>query len=359
MRLSTDRAWARLIATGVTLLAAYPSGADVVVTSDGSRIVGRIALWSDGKLTLETAVAGTLVIDAAYVVSIETDEPINLEFQSGDRLVGVVVSTPEGATVQTALGPVKVAPSSVTTAWRVGQEDPQTVALRAEFEAQKEAMKPKWTATLEAGGLFTEGNTDRLETRGRFDVKRTTNEDLLHFFIAADYGEQDDNRTVNEYRGGVIYENELTDRWYWYTRLQLEYDEFEQIDLRTTVAAGAGYYWIRKPEHELKNRGGFGYRHEAFNDGTADDAAVIDLGLDYRVDVAPWLQFTHSATYSPDILDFKDYRLDFDTAAVIPFQNDALKFKLGMRNEYNSRPQPGLERLDNTYYANLVLELVR
>ncbi len=332
---------------------------DVVTTTDGSRIVGKIVQWADGKVTVETAIAGTLVIDAALVMSIETDEPVNVEFDSGDKLVGTVQPGEEGPVIDTALGPMNVSASKVATVWPVGQESPKEIALRAELEAEKEALKPKWTATLEAGALFTEGNTDRLEARGRFDLKRTTSEDLLHFFLAADYGEQDDNRTVNEYRGGVMYENEITDRWYWYTRLQLEYDEFEQIDLRTVAAAGVGYYWIRKPEHELKNRAGFGYRHEAYNDGTSNDAAVIDLGLDYRVDVAPWLQFTHSTTYSPDIQDFKDYRLDCDTALVFPFQNDVLKFKLGMRNEYNSRPQPGLERLDNTYYANLVLELLR
>jgi len=50
--------------------------------------------------------------------------------------------------------------------------------------------------------------------------------------------------------------------------------------------------------------------------------------------------------------------LTLDTALAVPLGNsDIWKLKLGVTNEYNSQPQPGLDRLDNTYYANIVLEL--
>ena len=62
-------------------------------------------------------------------------------------------------------------------------------------------------------------------------------------------------------------------------------------------------------------------------------------------------------TYSPDFEEFDDYRLDVDTALLMPLKSDNLKLKLGMRNEYDSQPVAGNERLDNTYYANLLLEL--
>lgn len=204
-----------------------------------------------------------------------------------------------------------------------------------------------------------EGNTESLNARGRLDVIRKTKDDLLSFFLSVDYSEQDDLRSQNEYRGGISYENMLNERTFWYTRLEMEFDEFENLDLRSTAAVGLGYYWLRKDDHELKNRLGIGYRHEAFNNDISKDEAVLDLGLDYRVDIAPWLQFTHSTTFSPGFEDFDDYRLDVDTAVILPLQSDKLKLKLGIRNEYNSQPQSGIERLDNTYYANLMLSLER
>ena len=343
----------------IASLLSAPAIADTVYTTDGSRIVGKVEVLASGKLAITTDIAGRLEIDAAKVTSVSTDGPVSIVFDSGDRLVGTVETGAggENAVIHTALGDIQIGSKQMAALWPEGSEDPQVVALREEIVKATEAAKPVWTSTLEAGGVFKEGNTNSLDGKGRFDVKRKTSSDLLEFFLAADYSETENIRTRNEYRGGVRYENSARERWYWYSRLGMEYDEFENLDLRSTAAAGFGHYWIKKPEHEFKTGIGFGYRHESFTSGLTKNSAVIDLGLDYRIDVAPWLQFTHALVYSPDIQDTADYRLDLDTAVILPFENENLKLKVGMRNEYNSAPQPGIERLDNTYYANIVLKL--
>ncbi|MCH9002200.1 MAG: DUF481 domain-containing protein [Planctomycetes bacterium] len=334
---------------------------DAVFTSDGSKIVGRIERFGGGKLVIVTEIAGKLEIDADMITAFAVDEPLTVAFESGDRLVGTIeVSADQSTSVfHSALGDLTVTPSEIAAIWPVGGESPEVVALKAEAEQTRIALTPKWTTTLQAGGSRTEGNTDTLQVHGRLDVKRKTKDELLHFFLTAKYYEQNDNRTTNEYRGGVMFENALTDKWYWYTRTELEFDEFEALDLRATAAAGAGYYWLKKEEHELKTRLGLGYRHEAYDTGRIEDQAIIDLGLDYRFELAPWVQFTQSTTYSPDFQEFNNYRLDADTALVFPFKDPRVKLKVGMSHEYNSRPQSGFERLDTTYYANVILELKR
>ena len=299
-------------------------------------------------------------IDISEVVSISTDKPVNIEFSSGDTLFGKVRHGSGDAkpVVETALGDVVVNPANMTAIWREGEQSPEMVAAQAETERVKEELTPKWSLTLEAGAKATEGNTDTLEGRGRLDLRRKTLDDLLKFYASADYSEQNDRRNRNEYKGGVFYERMITERWNWYTRFELEHDEFENLDLRSTVAAGAGYYWIKQSDHELATRAGVGYRHESYDNGETSDDGVLDFGLDYRLDIRTWAQFTHSTTYSPGFDDFDDYRLTLDTAIAFPLANsDVWKLKLGMLNEYNSRPQPGLERLDNTYYANVVFEI--
>lgn len=333
--------------------------ADEVHLSDGSKLVGTIESAADGKLTLSTEFAGKLVLDLSRVTGIVSAEPLNVEFASGDRLVGVIEAgaDSEAGRLKSEVGEVPLTTDKVKFIWRPSAESPEVVAMRAEAEKKIEALKPDWTIKLEAGGNKTEGNTETFDAQGRFDLIRKTESDLLNFYLAAIYSEQNQARTKNEYRGGVKYEGNVTDRWYWYTRLELEYDEFENLDLRTTAAAGAGYYWLRKPEHELKSRVGVGYRNENYTNGRTEDDVITDLGLDYRVQLAKFAEFTHSTTYSPSLEDFSNYRLDFDTALALPLKDNRWKFKVGMRNEYNSMPAPGLERLDNTYYANIVLEL--
>lgn len=340
-------------------LAAAPLRADVIHTSDGSRLVGTIETIADGKLVILTEIAGRLEIDAAKVTAIDTDGPVNVQFDTGDRLIGTleVFADRDETVMRTGLGDIVITGRTITSLWPKGEESPEVIALKKQAEESLEALRPKWAATLEAGGTLTEGNTKTLDGRGRLDIARKTSEDLLTFFLAADYSERDDARTKNEYRGGVRYEASRTERTYWYTRIELEFDEFEDLDLRSTASVGEGYYWIREPDRELKTSFGLGYRHEAFNLGRTTDAAVFDFALDYRIDLAPWAQFVHSGTYSPDIEETNDYRLDFDTALVFPFQNEDLKLKIGVRNEYNSRPARGIDRLDSTYYANIVLKL--
>jgi len=342
-------------------LAARPVAAGEVRTSDGSVLVGKIVQMAEGKLVIETKIAGRLTIDAGMIVSVSSDEPLTVEFASGDRLVGTIESKEDDSApvIQTALGDVAITPSEISAIWVPGEDSPEIVAMKAEMEATRKALIPKWKLALEAGAVRKEGNSDTLDARGRLDLTRKTDDDLLAFFLSADYSEQDDVRSKNEYRGGVSYENMLTKRAFWYARVAMEFDEFENLDLRSTAATGLGYYWIRRDEHELKNRVGLGYRHESFDNGVSTDEAVLDLGLDYRVDIAPWLQFMHSTTYSPGFEDFDNYRLDLDTALVLPLKSDILKLKLGVRNEYNSRPQRGIDRLDNTYYANLLMSLER
>lgn len=352
------RSWLAIV---VLLLA--PAGAvlaDVVHTSDGSKLVGKITHWSGDKLVIETTIAGTLELDGSLVVGVETDEPVVVQFTSGDRLIGRVELADDGksSVVHAAIGEITVTTEEIAAVWQPGADSPEVIAVKEQAEETRKALTPTWTVALQAGGSRREGNTDKRDARGRLDIIRKTKKDLLTFYLAASYSEEDDTRSENEYLGGIMYENKFTDRWYWYSRLDMEFDEFENLDLRSTAAAGVGYYWLDKPEHMFKTRLGLGYRHEAFTDNVTNDVAIIDLGYNYRLDIAPWVQFTQGFTYSPDFEEFDDYRLDIDTALLFPLKNDNLKLKLGIRNEYNSMPQPGIDRLDNTYYINLVLQLV-
>ena len=334
--------------------------ADYVETSDGSRIVGTVVRVADGKLLIATDFAGELEIEVARVVTVATDGALSVELASGDRLVGALKGMPEQqkSVVDSTVGEVEVSWDQVSYAWPEGEESPELQAVRAEAGAETARYKPKWSATLEAGITRKEGNTDSLESRGKFVVRRKTESDLLKFYAAADYSEINKARNRNEYLGGVFYENAISKRWNWYSRGELEYDEFEGIDLRVTAAAGVGYYWLKESDHEFKTRVGGGYRHEAYADGLTTDAAILDLGYDYRLDLRTWAQFTHEVTFSPDVEETADYRLAVDTAFAIPLaSSEAWKLKLGVMNEYNSRPRPGIDRLDNTYYANIVLDI--
>jgi len=350
----------KVLACLAALASAAPVAlADTVVTTDGSRINGKLERMGADGAVIVTEFAGKLTIPFDKVSGVMTDDKVHVAFSSGDRLIGKLAATPDGAgvVVHSEIGDVPVAREKMSAVWPEGADSPEVVTLKAEQTKKLAAVTPQWSAVLEVGGSRTEGNTDTLDARGRFDVKRKTDVDLLTFYLYGDYSENNKVRTKNEYGGGVRFEAKIRKDLFWYTRLGLEHDEFENLDLRAEVAAGLAQYWVNKPDVELKTSLGAGYRHETYNNGTTNNDALIDLGFDYRRDLRPWVQFTHSTAYSPAWSDFGDYRLTLDTALVFPFEKDDLKLKVGMRNEYNSRPPRNLDRLDNTYYANIMMKI--
>lgn len=348
-----------LQAVGLMLMVGTSSAlADSVVLNDGSRLVGVIQRLTSEVILLQTAFAAeVLEIDASMVQQVETDEAITVDTSTGDRLVGKVVWEPvtETAVVKTNFGDLRVPRDELSGLWPVGAESPEELALAAELEAQS----PKWKLTAEMGGTKKEGNTDTVEFNGRLELSRKSMVDLLRFYVTGRYGEADQVRDTSEVIFGSYYEHLLfnSDRWFAFGRLELEYDEFENLELRTDLSGGLGYYFIKQDEHELKGRLGAGYLHESFMNGETDSSATLDVGLDYRVEIKPWLQFVHASTYTPTFDGLEDYRLEFDSAVLLPFTDQRFAFKLGMKNEYDSMPQPGIERLDNTYYANLLVNI--
>ncbi|MCH7943938.1 MAG: DUF481 domain-containing protein [Proteobacteria bacterium] len=306
-----------------------------------------------------TDFAGQLEIEVSKLAGISTDRSVHVELAAGGEFFGVLTTTPEGAlrVADATAGDHRFAPADMLQLWRPGTKSPRAIAAREKAQARTEAARRRWSVTIEGGLTRRDGNTDTLAGHGRSDAKRTTETDLLHIYLAGKYNEQDDVRTTNEFFGGVRHERQQDDRRSWYARIELEFDEFEGIDLRATAAVGRGRYWIKRPDRELKTSIGLGYRREMYDDDRIEDSAVLDLGLDYRADIAPWAQLTQSTSFSPDFQEIGNFRLTLDTAVRIPFKNERLAWKLGVRNAYNSRPQPGFDRLDNTYYTSIVLTL--
>jgi putative salt-induced outer membrane protein YdiY len=341
------------------LLAAGGATADVVVLSDGSKLVGTVTEWMDGKLVLETQFAGTLEIDAAQVQRIETAEKVNVGMDTGDRLVGRIewnesVNEP---VVETELGGIPIAVERVEAIWPEGGKSPELRELERQAEETEAEMRKqigKWAFALEIGARLEEGNSDTLEGRIRLELKRTSKKDMLKFYASGDYAEENDARSEAEAKGGAYYEYLFTERFFAYGRGELEYDEFEELELRASLSFGPGYYFIKETWHELKSFVGAGYQHESFFDGTTDNTALVNVGLDYRIDIKEWLRFYHSALYSPTFDGIDDYRLNFDTGLHIPLgKSEVWAIRLGVMHEYDAQPQPGVERLDTTYYANL------
>lgn len=337
--------------------------ADVLTLVDGSRLVGKLDELRDGTLVITTDFAGKLEIDAAKVRSIATEKPVVVGLSTGDRLVGPIEwdREAENPVVHTGMGGIAISFDKIEAIWQTDGKSPEVVAMEVQMADERkiaEGKLGKWSATIEMGGRMREGNTETLNARARIELQHKSDLELLKFYLAGEYGEQNDQRDTAEAKLGAYYEHMIGRRFFGYTKSEAEYDEFENLDLRFTVSAGVGYYWIKQDHHELKTHAGPGYMHEAFMDDVTKDSVMLDIGLNYRLDLNNWLQFVHSTSYYPTCESVRDYRLVSDSALLIPLGNsDRWKIKLGALFEYDALPPAGVDRLDRTYYGNLVFNL--
>lgn len=346
--------------------------ADVVTLTDGSRLVGKVSRLSEGSLIFESPIMGSLLIEASAIVSLETDEPLNIGLETGDRLVGKIVPGADGAPskVDTELGAVPIELNRIDAIWQPGEKSPEVLAAEAQLqqvieETQKslDAWRPKWAFKAQAGYTLNAGNTNNSQLTARVDLKRKGKKDEFGVFLYGQYAEQEQVRSASEVQVGANYrynfEQILDGRLFIFAESLLEYDEFENIQLRAIASAGPGYRWLKKDTHNLSTQLGLGFIHESFLDDTPNrNEGLLNVGLDYHVQLWEFLTFDQSTRYYPTFNGLEDYRITADQAIEIPVAaSEVWKIRIGALLRYDPIPAPGNKELDTTLYANLVFDL--
>ncbi len=329
-----------LLAT--TFFVSPPTLADEVHLLDGSLVRGTVTVIKEGVAVVKTGFAGDLRIPLDKITGITTDADQTLTLKGGGAYTGrlqyvdghqqvLQEGTPAVVEISALAEAVPVPPSGTT--------------------------KPpaSWIGRAELGLKGNSGNTERFDVHGLLSTTRTDVLGRLTLSLRGQYEESSSVRTRSEILAGLRYERDLSPRLFAFTRLELEYDEFENLDLRSTLAGGLGYFLLRNPGQDLKVRLGAAYQHEEFGDGTSEDKPLAEAGYDYRLDLRRWLRYTSTLTYFVDPGDTGYWRLEAENAADVPLSNvSGWKLRLGVRNEYDAQPLPGIEYLDTSYYLSLV-----
>lgn len=342
----------RRIALAAVAIAAVTATADEVHLTNGSRLIGAVKTIHDGKLTIDTDFAGTLTIDQEKVAAIATDTPRNVALKSGNTLRGPLRRAEDRTTVATANGTLDISDDTITALWAEDAESPALRALRAESAGKDR----KWAYQAGAGLIGKTGNTESVSANGKFTATLKSDRDKLLFYASGARGEQNGALVANEVKGGIDYEYVSRKNHSWYVREELEYDEVEDLDLRSTTAVGYGYYFIRKPNHDLRGRAGLSLKHESFTVGDNETNAGLDVGLHHKYAFAGGSALTNDITYTPTFDDFGRYTIDHESTVdfkIAGHQN--LTLSVGVNNQYNSEPVGDRDALDTTYFTRFGL----
>jgi putative salt-induced outer membrane protein YdiY len=331
---------AALVASSIAF--PMPSAADTVHLRDGSLIHGTVTSIDGATVAVKTVFAGDLHVLLKEITGITTDGEQAVTLKGGGVYTGRMQLVDGQQQILQKDGPAVIDVAGLAKVVPVPPAD---------------APKPpaNWTGRLELALKGDRGNSNNLEAAVGITTTRTDALNRLTLTLRGQFEESDNVIDKNEAFGQLHYERDLSERLFFFTRLDLEYDKFESVDLRSRLAAGLGRFLIRTPRQDLKILGAFGYEYERFNDGSTVGTPLTGGGYIYRLAVRDWLRLDSMMISYVSLTDIGDWRLDADNAAEVPLSNkEKWKLRLGVRNEFDAKPLPGIDSLDTNFYLSLV-----
>jgi hypothetical protein len=183
-------------------------------------------------------------------------------------------------------------------------------------------------------------------------------EDELKFYGSYLRKDTDGEKTDDERKLGMRYTSYFKDPWGWYVRQEFENNEFKNLSLRSVTAAGLSLRFVDEDHYKLSGNAGLSYRHETYEDNSEDGtSAGLDLGLQHFYRVNNRFEIHNDFTLIPSFEDLADYLATQDSYIDLPLGDSEIwKLRMGLRNEYSSLPKGDEERLDTTYYSNIVVD---
>lgn len=330
---------------GFAALMAAPLLADVVETKNGARIVGKVTKIDGGTVTVATDFAGAVAIKQSEVTAITTDGPVAVRLASGTRLEGKVTSSAGGVQIAGSDGTISTSVDKVAASWPAGGKDPAIAALERGWA---------YEAAVDIAGKT--GNKEQLGTGASIRATLAGSQDTLQFYSAYDRQVVDGTKSADQFKAGVDYANNFKGNASWYVRDEAGFDRVKDIELYNVAAVGLGYDFIKEAKQTLTGRAGLSFRYAGYKNPATEDvkSAGLDFGLAHKLQMDS-LSLVNRLSYVPAFEDFSNFVATHESYIEMPVAASQWKFRMGVSNDYNSKPGRGVERLDTTYFTRLVL----
>lgn len=339
--------------------------ADKITTKAGDVITGKVTGIKAGVVSIETAFAGTLAIDRVLIDTIDYDntEKIFVRTDATSReKTEVTVSRDEAGNV--ILIPVAdkhnlLALEDVSSLWGADAEDPDFPPVKL------------WSYSASFGMTGHEGSSSDLSISAYIDAVRTTESNTLKLYASMNKARSDGASTSEQYIAGLDFEERPTTHWSWYVRDEVQHNRFNDYRLRNVAAGGAGYYFwndtIDGRASLLRFRFGVAhtytdhYTKKPGGDSVTDSDIALDFGLLYHYDFACGISWNTEITYTPLIDDLEKGIIVHETKwsylmkelGLVSDKLTDVSLEAGIRNEYQTQPEPGTNHTDTTWYLRL------
>ena len=316
--------------------------ADTVTLSDGTFLRGKIERAADGYLEVSVpALSGAPQrIALVNVESFRTESP-------------VVISM--GGVVQRGIA--SAAAGRVASSGGV-----ETCDLSGKFELWREPeVRPmelrghrQWTMLADFDLSGRSGVTKGSGISVGLQAKGVREVDTLLASVRVVRTTAGTQTSADDLHLNLAYETNPTNIVFWYARTDSGYDNARLVDFFSVNAAGLGLRLYTDGSGKLDARVGLAHRTERYATIAQANlsAPSADLGLVLTRELG-WAALDSAVSLVPSFQKSGDFYLRHESSINLLRGPRPLSLRLGISNDFRSKPQAGQVKLDTAYFARL------
>jgi putative salt-induced outer membrane protein YdiY len=331
----------------VWVLLSSTAWADQIGLKNGDRLTGVIT-QSDAKgLTIKTEFAGVVTVVMDAIVQIVSDQPLYLTLKDGQMVVGAVTTEGQTLSVRTQdTGTVRLSKDSIQS---VRNKESQAAYLAELDRLRNPGLSDLWTGTADVGLSLTRGNAETSTFSVGMGASRSTTRDKISVYYTQLFARNSTTgtaiTTANAKRGGARYDLNLTDRSFAFGLGDLEFDEFQRLDLRLVLGGGIGWHIYKTERTVFDLFGGGTMNREYFSTGLNRTSGEVLLGQELTHRVSARTSFRERFAFLPNMTETGEYRLNFDASAVVAISS-RFGWHITFSDRYLSNPVLGADSND-------------
>jgi putative salt-induced outer membrane protein YdiY len=328
--------------------------ADQITMKNGDRFSGAVMKLDGKNLVFKSEYAGNIAVPWDAVVAISSSEQLSITLQDGQVVVDQVTAPDSKLLLQTHTAGVV---STGKEAVKMIRSQSEQTAYEAEVDRYRNPrIIDLWTGFLDFGYAAARGNSSTNNLTVSANATRATTRDKIGAYFTSLYASSKlaDKLvpTANAIRGGISYELNLRPRLFALGSVDLEYDQFQDLDLRFAPAGGLGYHAVKSESKIFDLFGGASLNREFFSTGLNRTSAEILTGDELVYKLSSITTLHQKLTFYPNVSRMGEYRTNFDlsTATVL---KKWLAWQLTASDRFLSDPLAGRKKNDFIFTTGL------
>ena len=334
--------------------------ADQITMRNGDRLTGSL-LKLDGKnLVFKSEYAGNVTLPWEAVASLTSSNPVYVGLDGGQLVAGTVSLNDDRLEVQSQS-------AGAVTGQRKSIQSLRSEAEQKAYEAEVERYRsPRiidlWTGYVDLGLSESQGNARTSNIATAAIATRTTSRDKIGVHFTSLYASNKTTGvsvvTANALRGGIDYNLNITPRLFAFGLTDLEFDEFQNLDLRFSPGGGLGYHAWKRDKSYLDLQAGAALNREFFSTGLNRTSGEALLGEELGYVLSTRVTTRQKLTLFPNMTRGGEYRLNFDWSTSTALWK-WLAWQFTVSDRLLSDPVPGRKKNDLLFTTGLRLTFAR